>query len=163
MKHLSKALLLAASTFTLFGCQSPATSTPTTSTTPTTSNSTATAPATSASNTVRTLNNVTCNNQSVNVNLSTGGIVQKGSLKGYNYCEYQIALKAGQHLNVDFNSPAIGANVIVFDRTDLAPTALTEDGYTASQDEVLPVRVLLTRNEARTGNEHPFTVKFTAQ
>lgn len=157
MKRLSPALLLSATTLALLGCQSPTTSAPTTG-----DNNGTTTPTTPVKP-VRTLSDVACHDQSMKVNLSEGGIMQKGTLQGYNYCEYQIDLKAGQHLNVDFNSPAIGANVIVFDRTDLSNVALTQDGYTATSNETLPVRVLLTRNEARTGKQHPFSVKFTVE
>ena len=155
MKHIQLAAVLSVSALALFGCQAPTSSNnsnaQTTSTTTTTN---------SASSTIRALSPVTCNDQSVNLNLNQGGVVQQGTLQGYKYCEYNIALKAGQHLNVAFDTASTGAYVIVYGRDDLSPTALVDDGYTATTNEVLPVRVILTRNEARSGDQVPFKVQF---
>lgn len=156
MNYLSKTLLISTSALALFACQAPSLSN--SAHQPFSGNDT-----TNSAPALRTLSAVTCNDQSMKVNLSEGGIIQQGTLQGYHYCEYQIKLKAGEHLNVEFNSPAVGANVILFDRTDLSAVTLTQDGYTATKNETLPVRVLLTRNEARTSKQHPFSVKFTAQ
>ena len=160
MKNIQLAAILSVSALALFGCQSPATSHNTNvQAQPTNTNSTATN-TTAAANTIRALNPVTCNDQSVNLNLNQGGVVQQGTLQGYKFCEYNIALKAGQHLNVAFDTPSTGAYVIVYGRDDLSPTALVEDGYTATSNEVLPVRVVLTRNEARNNTQVPFKVQF---
>lgn len=167
MKHIHQlAAIVSVSALGLFGCQSPVNdssntqATQATQTQAATASSTASTSSNTTSNAVRTLNDVTCNDQSVNLDLNQGGVVQQGTLKGYNYCEYQIPLKAGQHLNVNFDTPSTGAYVIVFDRTDLSDVALTTDGYTANTDEVLPVRVLLTRNKARSNEQVPFKVQF---
>ncbi|WP_230660997.1 hypothetical protein [Psychrobacter sp. I-STPA10] len=163
MKHTQLAAILSVSALALFGCQSPASSNNTTvqtSTTQPTSTASTTTNTTAVPNTTRALSPVACNDQTVNLNLNQGGVVQQGTLQGYKYCEYNIALKAGQHLNVAFDTPSTGAYVIVYGRDDLSPTALVEDGYTASSNEVLPVRVKLTRNEARNGNQVPFKVQF---
>lgn len=161
MKNFAPTLLFSLSALALSGCQAPAT--PGTDTTDPNTNNTPPASTVPQNKPTRTLNPVTCSDQSVKIDLTHDSIFQQGTVKGYNYCEYQIELKAGQHLNVEFNSPAIDANVIVYDRVDIGITQLTQEGYTATKNETLPVRVLLTRNEARTGKQHPFSVKFTAK
>lgn len=150
------ALLIAASSLVLTACQLPSSSNAI-------SIPHQTANSSNGTPSIRTLSSVSCQDQSTKVNLSEGGIIQQGRVQGYHYCEYQIHLKAGQHLHVEFTSPAAGANIIVFDRTDLDGTTLTQQGYTAEKDEVLPIRVLLTRNQARQSTQSPFTVKFTAE
>ncbi|WP_227430935.1 hypothetical protein [Psychrobacter sp. I-STPA6b] len=158
MKHIQLTAIASLSALALFGCQAPSH----TQTTQPTHTTTQTQPVThnNAVKPIRTLNAVTCNDQSVNLNLNQGGVAQQGMLQGYKYCEYNIPLQAGQHLNVDFDSSSLGAYVIVYGRDDLSMTELTDNGYTATQNEVLPVRVLLTRNEARNNTQVPFKVQF---
>lgn len=168
MTHVKLAAALSVSALALFGCQSPASNsnnnnthnTQTMPTTHTTTNTASNSNNQANMNAVHALNTVDCKDESIQLNLNNTGISQQGMLQGYNYCEYNIPLKAGQHLKVDFSSPSTGANVIVFDRIDLSDVALTTDGYTATSNEVLPVRVLLTRNKARSGDQVPFKVQF---